>query len=61
MQDELLFVDGLAQGGFQRKACQNDFLHIGIEKADIVTTDTFGIIHGQVGALEQLVDAQLLS
>ena len=60
IQNELFGLHALAQIGLHAGALGRGRLHLGVEKAQGVAARPFGLVHGQVGAFEQLLDAELV-
>ena len=59
IQLELLLLHGLTQLGLECGAFGHRRLHGRIEKAQRVAPGALGLVHGQVGLLEQVVNARL--
>ena len=54
MQRELLLRQGGAQVGLERHMLVHGLLHARVEKAQRAAPGHLGLVHGQVGLLEQL-------
>ena len=57
LQQELILGEGGAQVAFQRGAARHGGLHVGVEKAQRAAPGRLGLVHGQVGLLQQLAHA----
>ena len=60
VEDEFAILNRLAQVRFQRRTRGNCRLHFRLEKAQRVAACLFGLVHGQISALKQVLQASFV-